>query len=123
MPAENAAPIAIVAIQNSLWPTLISFRGLLLVANGNCREDQNDAGLCSVRKPAPPASPARSACRIWWLTAALGWPFSDAGSMYGDWCINRWYGPLYCATTRAAWARRSTPRNAVAQRTNQPNTL
>jgi len=74
MPAENAAPIAIAAIQNSLWPTLISFRGLLLVANGGCREGQDDAGLCSVRKPGPPASPARSACRIWWLTAASGWP-------------------------------------------------
>ena len=63
MPAENAAPIAMAAIQNNLWPTLISFRGLLLVANGDCRESRNDAGLCSVRKPASPTSPARSACR------------------------------------------------------------
>ena len=52
------------AIQNSRWPTLISFRGLLLVANGSCREDQGKSGLCSVRKPAPPVPPARSACRI-----------------------------------------------------------
>jgi hypothetical protein len=64
MPAEKAEPIAIAAIQNSRWPTLISFRELLLVANGNCREGREDAGLCSEMKPAPPASPARSACRI-----------------------------------------------------------
>ena len=48
MPAEKADPIAIAAIQNSRWPTLISFRGLLLVANGSCREDQNGPRFCSV---------------------------------------------------------------------------
>ena len=50
MPAENAAPIAMVAIQNSLWPTLISLRGLLLVANGGCKKGLA-TGLCSVLKP------------------------------------------------------------------------
>ncbi|MES2147600.1 MAG: hypothetical protein V4491_07100, partial [Pseudomonadota bacterium] len=34
IPAENAAPIAMATIQNNRWPTLISFRGLLLVAKG-----------------------------------------------------------------------------------------
>src|SRR3990170_347367 len=57
MPAENAAPVEIRTIQSSRWPTLISFRGLLLVANGICREGRNFAGLCSVMKPAVPAPP------------------------------------------------------------------
>ena len=80
MPAENAAPIAIAAIQNSLWPTLISFRGLLLVANGSCREDQNDAGLCSVRKPAPPSLPCAISVpnlmtdRGFWVAGLRSWP-------------------------------------------------
>ena len=57
MPAENAAPVEIKTIQSNRWPTLISFRGLLLVANGICKEGRNDAGLCSVMKPAVPAPP------------------------------------------------------------------
>src|SRR5690242_11694274 len=61
---SKLVPIAVVAIENSRWPTLIASRRLLLVVKGGCREDRIDAGLCSVRKPAPPASPARSACRI-----------------------------------------------------------
>ena len=83
MPAEKAAPIAIATIQNSRWPTLISFRGLLLVANGGFREGQNGAGLCSVRKPAAPALPARPACRILWLTAASEWAAAEDASMCG----------------------------------------
>ena len=48
MPAENVAPIAMRTIQSSRKPTLISFLGWLLVANGKGREDQDLSGLCSV---------------------------------------------------------------------------
>jgi len=48
MPAEKAAPVAMTTIQSSLRPTLISFRGWLLVANGSCREDQDSPRFCSV---------------------------------------------------------------------------
>ena len=49
--------MAMIMIQSSRKPTLISFLGLLLVANGNGREDQRPDVVCSVTTPAELASP------------------------------------------------------------------